>query len=73
MHGPGGNIALSERQEEAWKLVEHENMSYEVAAEMMGITQDTLENHLIACNQRKEDWQHTIDWMRGNSSSVETE
>jgi DNA-directed RNA polymerase specialized sigma24 family protein len=71
MDGSGGNIALSERQKEAWKLVKHENMSYQVAAEMMGITQDTLEKHLIACHQKRQNWQYTIDWMKGNSSKTE--
>lgn len=73
MDGSGENIALSEREKEAWKLVEHENMSHGVAAEMMGITQDTLEKHLIACRQRRQDWQHTIEWMNGNSSNTEHE
>jgi DNA-directed RNA polymerase specialized sigma24 family protein len=54
---------LSKRQREAWKLVNHDGLTYSQASDVMDISENTLEKHLEICFRKKRDYQYTLNWM----------
>jgi len=54
---------LSERQREAWQLVKRGDLSYDEAAEEMGITRNTLERHLEEAYKKRKQAVATLEWM----------
>ena len=54
---------LSERQREAWQLVKRGDLSYDAAADEMGITRNTLERHLEEAYKKRKQAKITLTWM----------
>jgi len=55
------DILLSDREREAWELTR--DISYDDAAEAMGITRNTLEKHLERCYAKKKKARATLEWF----------